>query len=152
SALSNEDCAKTAAAPVMELKKPAAAASGEEKGMFERGRATINIKFDTNKAVVKPIYHEELKKFADVLKKNPEINLKIEGHTDDVGKDEANMKLSQMRAESVRAYLIEKFDIAADRLTAKGYGESRPVYDNRVAIGREKNRRVEAAVSYRVKK
>ncbi|MBN1663646.1 MAG: OmpA family protein, partial [Deltaproteobacteria bacterium] len=152
SALSNEDCAKTAAAPVMELKKPAAAASGVEKEILERGRATINIKFDFDKAVVKPMYHDELKQFADVLKKNPEINLKIEGHTDDVGSDEYNQKLSERRAQVVRTYLVDVFRIDAERLTAKGYGESRPVYDNRVEIGRAKNRRVEAAVSYFIRK
>jgi OOP family OmpA-OmpF porin len=160
SALSNQDCAKTPAAPVVpvapvkELKKPAesAAAAAIAKQIIEKGRATINIKFDFDKSVVKPQYHQELAKFAEVLQNHPEVKLIIEGHTDDVGKDEYNQKLSERRAESVRAYLVQKFGIAEDRLTAKGYGEARPVYDNRVAVGRAKNRRVEAVANFTITK
>jgi len=157
SVLSNESCAKTKPLPpppVQEVKKPAesAAAAAVAKEIIEKGRATIDIKFDFDKAVVKPKYHDELGKFAEVLKNHPEINLVIEGHTDSVGKDDYNLKLSQKRADAVRTYIIEKFGIDANRLTAKGYGETRPVYDNRVKIGRDKNRRVEAAANYIIKK
>ena len=86
------------------------------------------------------------------MKNHPELNLIIEGHTDSVGKDAYNQKLSQRRADAIRKYIIEKFGVEANRLTAKGYGESRPIYDNRVAVGRAKNRRVEAAADYIIKK
>lgn len=153
SAFSNQSCVLTPALPVQETKKPAAAApSAVEKQIVEKGRATIDIKFDTGKAIIKPQYHQELAKFAQVLKKHRDIKLTIEGHTDDVGSEESNLKLSQRRANAVRVYLIDKFDIAFERLTAKGYGESRPLYDNRVAIGRAKNRRVEAVADYVIKK
>ncbi len=69
-------------------------------------------------------------------------NIEVAGHTDSRGSDEYNMTLSQQRAEAVRNYLISK-GIAADRLTAKGYGESQPVADNATDEGRFKNRRVE---------
>jgi len=69
-------------------------------------------------------------------------NIEVAGHTDSRGSDEYNMNLSQQRAEAVRNYLISK-GIAADRLTAKGYGESQPVADNATDEGRFKNRRVE---------
>lgn len=158
SPLSSEKCAKTLKPKVIELKKPAAAApvmtEKEKKAaevakvIREKGKATIDIKFDLNKANVKPQYHDELEKFALVLKNNPDINIVIAGHTDSTGSEAYNLKLSQRRAESVRAYLIKKFGIAEDRLKAKGYGEARPDYDNRVAIGRAKNRRVEAVAEY----
>ncbi|OHE62340.1 MAG: hypothetical protein A2X71_06540 [Thiobacillus sp. GWE1_62_9] len=70
------------------------------------------------------------------------VNIEVAGHTDSRGSDAYNMKLSQERAEAVRNYLISK-GIAADRLTAKGYGESQPVADNATDEGRAQNRRVE---------
>jgi outer membrane protein OmpA-like peptidoglycan-associated protein len=70
------------------------------------------------------------------------VNIEVAGHTDSRGSDAYNMNLSQQRAEAVRNYLISK-GIAADRLTAKGYGESQPVADNATDEGRAKNRRVE---------
>jgi outer membrane protein OmpA-like peptidoglycan-associated protein len=70
------------------------------------------------------------------------MRLRIEGHTDDVGADEFNQKLSQDRADSVRTYLVGK-GIAEDRLEAVGYGETKPVQDNKTSAGRAANRRTE---------
>ncbi|MHB0974649.1 MAG: OmpA family protein [Thiobacillus sp.] len=70
------------------------------------------------------------------------VNIEVAGHTDSRGSDAYNMNLSQQRAEAVRNYLVSK-GIAADRLSAKGYGESQPVADNATDEGRFKNRRVE---------
>lgn len=70
------------------------------------------------------------------------VNIEVAGHTDSRGSDKYNMNLSQRRAEAVRSYLVSK-GIAADRLTAKGYGESQPVADNATDEGRFQNRRVE---------
>jgi len=107
----------------------------------------IDIQFDTNKADIKPKYHEELKKLGDFLKEFPNAKGTIEGHTDSVGTKAANMKLSQRRAESVRNYLIKNFDIAPNRISAKGYGPTKPIADNKTAAGRQKNRRIEANFS-----
>ncbi len=76
------------------------------------------------------------------LKKYPQITIEIRGHTDSVGKYESNMRLSQKRAESVKAYLVKK-GIQSSRIQAVGFGPSSPVADNRAAAGRAKNRRIE---------
>lgn len=104
----------------------------------------LKIEFDTGKADIKPKYHAEIGKVAEFMKKYPEANGVIEGHTDNVGGYDYNMKLSERRAASVRNYLIEKFGIAPDRLTAKGYGYTKPVASNKTKAGRQKNRRIEA--------
>ncbi|HET7506201.1 MAG TPA: OmpA family protein, partial [Kofleriaceae bacterium] len=77
--------------------------------------------FDTNKATIKPVSFALLDDVALALKDNPKIQVEIQGHTDSQGDDNFNLKLSQRRAESVRAYLLKK-SITADRMTAKGYG------------------------------
>jgi len=135
--------------PQVELKKEAAAV---EKELIEKGRARIDIKFDFNKAVVKPQYHDELQKFADVLKAHPELHVVIEGYTDSVGDDAYNLKLSEKRAASVRKYLIKKFGVDESRVSSKGYGETKPIDTNKTAKGRANNRRVEAVVDYIIKK
>jgi len=116
------------------------------KELLEKGRATINIEFDTNKADVKPKYQEELQKFADVMKAYPKLKVIIEGHTDNVGAKDYNQQLSAKRAESVKNYLIKTFGIEESRLTSKGYGISKPIADNKTKQGRQQNRRVEAVV------
>ncbi len=141
-----------------EIKAPAPAPivpapSVMEKSIIEKGRATLDIKFKTNKADIQPQYHEELAKFADIMNRHPELgNITIEGHTDSVGDAAYNQKLSQRRAESVSKYLSTKLGVDAKRLSAKGFGESKPIADNKVASGRLQNRRVEAAVDYTVEK
>lgn len=141
---------------VMQEQKAAPAASAEiaavAKRIIEKGRATINIEFDTGKSIIKPRYHNELKKFADVLKSYPDLNVVIEGHTDNVGRQVYNQKLSEKRAESIKSYIVNKFGVPDSQLSAKGYGPSRPIASNKTPAGRKKNRRVEAAVDYAVKK
>mgnify|MGYP000138230854 FL=1 len=101
------------------------------------------VQFATNKAVILPESFGLLNNVATVLNANPEIRLvEVQGHTDDVGQDAYNMKLSQRRAEAVRKYLIEK-GVAADRLVAKGFGESKPLVSGRDEDSRARNRRVE---------
>jgi outer membrane protein OmpA-like peptidoglycan-associated protein len=80
-----------------------------------------------------------------LLKGNPEKKIEIGGHTDNVGSDEANLTLSNNRAQSVVDYLIKK-GIATTRLTAKGYGETLPIATNDTDAGRAKNRRTEFKV------
>jgi OmpA-OmpF porin, OOP family len=105
---------------------------------------TLAIEFDSNKADIKSKYHEEIGKVADFLKKYPTTTGTIEGHTDNIGNAAMNQRLSQRRAESVKNYLVQKFGIDPARLTAKGYGMTRPIADNKTATGRQKNRRIEA--------
>lgn len=105
------------------------------------------IYFETNKAELKLISHSALDDLAEILKRNENVNLTVEGHTDSDGDDAYNADLSQKRTESVKAYLISK-GIAESRLTAIGYGETKPVADNKTNAGKAKNRRVELKTSY----
>jgi outer membrane protein OmpA-like peptidoglycan-associated protein len=87
---------------------------------------------------------------AAVLEAHPELTrVEVRGHTDDVGDDVRNLDLSQRRAASIRAWLVAH-GIAAERITARGYGETQPLADNRSAAGRAVNRRVEFVVTARV--
>jgi outer membrane protein OmpA-like peptidoglycan-associated protein len=100
------------------------------------------VHFDNNKATLRPESFAILDKTAEAMKHWADAKIEVAGHTDSNGSDKHNMDLSQRRAEAVRDYLISK-GIAADRLVAKGYGESHPIADNKTAAGRLINRRVE---------
>lgn len=105
---------------------------------------TLNVEFDFDKADVKSKYHGVLEKVAEFMKQYPQTTTVIEGHTDNRGKYEYNIRLSERRAESVKNYLVEKFGIEASRLSTKGYGYTKPVATNATAAGRQKNRRIDA--------
>jgi OOP family OmpA-OmpF porin len=107
---------------------------------------TLNIDFDIDKVLIRPEYHNEIAKVGDFMKKYETTTAVIEGHTDNVGTPEHNMDLSTRRAGSVVNYLVDHFGIERSRLTAKGFGESRPVADNTTDAGRQKNRRIEAVI------
>lgn len=89
----------------------------------------------------------QLDDLSDILKKYLEANLVIEGHTDNTGDAEKNVTLSQKRCESVKTYLISK-GVDVNRLSATGFGQTRPIDDNATAAGRAKNRRVELRTQY----
>jgi outer membrane protein OmpA-like peptidoglycan-associated protein len=119
---------------------------GKEKVRIEGKKIVIldKVYFATNKDVILARSFPLLQQVGQVLRANPELKkVRVEGHTDSQGKDEANMDLSQRRANSVRKRLIEQEGIAPERLEAVGYGETRPVDNNKTAKGRENNRRVE---------
>lgn len=101
-----------------------------------------NVFFETAKADLKPESKIELNKLVDLLKANPEKKVEIGGHTDNVGADAANQVLSDNRAKAVVDYLIQK-GIPAEKLVAKGYGETTPLDTNDTEEGRAKNRRTE---------
>jgi outer membrane protein OmpA-like peptidoglycan-associated protein len=101
------------------------------------------ITFDFNSAVVKPISYPALDDAARVLKAKPKMKVEIGGHTDSVGPDAYNMKLSNERAMAVREYLMRYHNIETYRLIAVGYGETQPIADNRTRSGRDMNRRIE---------
>ena len=149
----SEPIARAAAPPpVQEMKKAPEAAAPVEQKILEKGRATLDVEFDTGKAIVKPAYYKDIEAVADVLKKYPDLKIVVEGHTDNVGGEKYNLNLSQKRAEAVKAVMVNNFKIASDRITAKGFGFSNPLADNSTKEGRQQNRRVEAAVEYTVKK
>lgn len=139
-------------APVVAPQPAPVATTAMEKAIIEKGRATLNVQFKTGKSDIQPQYQAELAKFADIMKKHPDLKVTIEGHTDNTGGAAYNKKLSQQRAESVKRYLVQKLGIDASRLSAVGYGLTRPIADNATAGGKMKNRRVEAAVEYSVEK
>jgi OOP family OmpA-OmpF porin len=112
----------------------------------EKVSIMLNVEFDTAKSVVKEKYRDDIKRVADFMKMYPETNAAIEGHTDNIGNAEYNQKLSDARAKSVRQYLIKNFGIKASRLTAVGYGLTKPIASNDTEEGRQKNRRVEAVL------
>jgi OOP family OmpA-OmpF porin len=117
-----------APAPVVDLCKP----------------TKLNVAFDTDKAVIKPVSYAELDTVGAFLNKYPKAKGVIEGHTDSVGSTAYNQKLSQRRADAVRLYVVDKFKVDGARIAAKGYGESKPVATNKTAVGRAQNRRVMA--------
>ncbi len=102
-----------------------------------------NVPFNENKSNISPEAAKVLDQVGRTLKENPNIRIEIAGHTDSTGSDKADMAISLKRAESVKKYLIDKFNISADRLVVKGYGKTKPIADNSTKEGRAKNRRVE---------
>ena len=101
-----------------------------------------NINFDTGKAIIKPQYFAQLDKIASIMNANPNLRITVEGHTDSVGDEAYNQKLSEQRAQSVMKYLTSA-EVDISRLTAVGYGESRPIADNNTTAGKALNRRIE---------
>jgi OOP family OmpA-OmpF porin len=101
-----------------------------------------NIFFDFDKSTLRPESYHELNRWVQVFKKNPELKAEIHGHTCWIGTEAYNQGLSERRATAVVNYLVSQ-GVAADRLTMKGYGETRPIASNETREGREQNRRVE---------
>lgn len=121
-----------------------AAASLKQQLAKEGHIALYGIYFDTDKSVPKPESEATLENVLQLLKDDPTLKLEVQGHTDNVGSAEHNAALSDARAASVKTWLTGH-GIAADRLTSKGYGATKPVADNNTPEGRAKNRRVELA-------
>lgn len=120
-------------------------AEGElEKHLVEERRVDVyGIYFDFASDGIRKESEPVLKEIGDVLKKNSAWTLSIGGHTDNVGSDAANLELSQRRSTAVRVALVQRYGIAADRLTSAGYGEGAPKDTNDTPEGRARNRRVE---------
>ena len=104
------------------------------------------VTFEFNKATLRPESESTLQRVAGALQGSAALNVEVQGHTDNVGTDDYNLKLSDARAQSVKAWLAAHA-IAAARMTAKGYGRNQPVADNGSDEGRARNRRVEIARS-----
>jgi len=106
--------------------------------------ALYGVLFDFNKSTLQPASDPLLQQILSLLTKDASLKLEIQGHTDNVGNDAYNQTLSEARARAVVTWLTQH-GIAADKLTAKGYGKTMPVADNGNDAGRAKNRRVEIA-------
>jgi outer membrane protein OmpA-like peptidoglycan-associated protein len=104
-----------------------------------------NVQFDFDKAELLPGYEKELEKLVDLMTDFPYLRVEIEGHTDDQGSDEYNLKLSDARAKAVVDYLLKK-KVEQERLSWKGYGEGKPLQPNDNEANRAINRRVEFRV------
>ena len=105
-----------------------------------------DVLFDTAKYTLRPVAREKLAKVAGVVSGHPGLALQVEGHTDDIGADDYNQRLSEQRGKAVRDYLTGQ-GIAQDSVTTRGLGETQPVASNENAAGRQQNRRVELVVS-----
>lgn len=104
-----------------------------------------NINFNTGSPVLLPSSYLELDKLVNLLQANPHMEILIVGHTDNLGDPEKDLILSEQRAENVKQYLTEK-GIRSNRLSAKGFGITKPIADNKTPLGRAKNRRVEFSI------
>lgn len=114
-------------------------------------RVELDVKFDFDKAAVRPESYAEIKTVAEFMNQYPQTTTTVEGHTDSVGTEAYNMELSKRRADAVREVMVDQYGVAADRVSAVGEGESNPVADNATAEGRAINRRVEASVEAQAK-
>ena len=122
----------------------AVGAADTRNKLIEEGRfVTRGILFDVNSANIKPESYGTLKDIANVLKENPDVKVRVIGHTDSDGDDKKNLELSKKRAESVRASLEKEFGIDASRVEVDGKGESEPADKNDTPEGKANNRRVE---------
>lgn len=105
------------------------------------------IRFKKGKAEIDPACDPTMRYIAKLIKETPGFHVQVDGHTDNVGNAESNKKLSQERAEAVVKYLVEKKSVDAKRLSAKGWGDTQPIADNKTEKGRAKNRRVDFTVT-----
>lgn len=117
----------------------------QREGDTIRLQAPAGITFDTNRADVRPEFKPVLDQLAGSINQYPGTVVQVEGHTDSVGSASYNQTLSENRANSVRGYLIQR-GVPGSRMTAVGYGLTRPVADNATVEGRAKNRRVEILI------
>jgi fibro-slime domain-containing protein len=124
--------------------RPSLTAAQMREELRTQGRFVVHdIHFAFNKTDITPDSAAILAEVAKVLQSDPTLRLRIEGHTDNIGSEAYNSDLSQRRAESVKTYLVQHFQIDPNRLTTAGFGFSRPIASNDTAQGRAQNRRVE---------
>lgn len=112
-------------------------------------RVRLDVKFDFDRAEVPPAYEGDLLKLRDALLQFPELTVTLEGHTDNKGRDDYNLRLSEKRAQACRALILRDGGIAPERVMAVGFGRSRPIADNATESGQALNRRTVAEVNSR---
>lgn len=130
----------TAPAPAPDAAAVAAAEAAAAAAEIEKV-VLAGVSFEMGSSKLRPEAHEPLRAVAKAMKAHPSLRVEVEGHTDSIGDRGKNERLSQRRAESVRQFLVGE-GVDATRLTAKGYGEAKPVDSNETNEGRARNRRV----------
>jgi OOP family OmpA-OmpF porin len=136
----------SAPAPVAEPPPP----EPQKRVEVRENKIVINekVQFEVDSAKILPVSHDLLNEVAKVIKEHPQIKkIEIEGHASAEGSDDHNMRLSDKRAKAVMKFLNGEGGITKGMLSAKGYGETRPIADNETEEGREKNRRVEFTIT-----
>lgn len=123
------------------------AVMNREAEPIESKIAFKSLEFENGKADILQAMHQDLDKLANFLIDHPTFRLNISGHTDSQGKEDSNLRLSQARADAIKAYLIYQFKIAAPRIQAHGYGSSKPIVEEKSDVDRSLNRRVEFEIS-----
>jgi OOP family OmpA-OmpF porin len=108
----------------------------------EKSSMALDVEFASGQAAIRPQFRTAMEKATQFIKEHPGRKVLVEGHTDSIGSEAYNLRLSQQRAESVRNYLIENFQVDPAEITGRGYGEADPVADNSTQEGRQQNRRV----------
>lgn len=129
---------------------PPAEPEPQKRVEVRENKIVINekVQFELDSDKIMPVSHSLLDEVAKVIKEHPGIQaIEVEGHASAEGSDTHNQKLSDRRAKSVMKYLTKTAGIAKEMLSAKGYGETRPIADNESEDGREKNRRVEFTIT-----
>jgi OOP family OmpA-OmpF porin len=124
---------------------PAQPQSAPPSATPEKASIALNVFFEFNSDKILPDYFRDLDKLGNVLTA-PEYSanrVQVEGHTDSIGSESYNLRLSERRAESVKQYLVQHFQIPSDRLVVRGFGKGQPIASNATSDGRDKNRRVE---------
>jgi len=109
-------------------------------------KMTLQVFFDSGKAILTETDLKELPKAVDFLKKYPGTKIRLDGYTDSTGAEAYNMKLSERRATAVRDYLVKEAGVDSSKITVVGHGGADPVADNKTPEGRAKNRRVEISI------
>ncbi len=127
---------------VKEAMKQDVTASDMFDALNREGHIALYINFDTGKSTIKPESKPIIEQIVQMMKANPDLKIGVEGHTDNVGNPKSNKTLSDERAKSVVAAIVTQ-DIDTKRLSAAGYGQDKPIADNKTEEGRAKNRRVE---------
>ena len=115
--------------------------------ILENERVKLDVKFEFDKAALQPGFAQDLLRVRALLLKYPEVSVTLEGHTDWIGSDKYNQKLSERRANSCRDFILAEPGIAPERVRAVGYGKTRPIADNNTDEGRALNRRTVAELS-----
>lgn len=133
--------------PAPPTAKPTAPVTETERQLLERGRIRLeNVYFETASAVLLAESETALNEAGSALEKFPDLKIEVEGHTDTRGSSAFNQRLSQARSETVRKYLVDRFKLRGENLTARGYGETRPETRERNDEELLRNRRVELRV------
>lgn len=145
SACSAEDMVQALRPPAEFTTRGVGKIAGKPATMAGRPSVNLQVQFATNSGVILPQYHAIVKELGKALSGSElsPYRFEIQGHTDNIGSDPQNERLSQKRAESVKRYLVQSFAIPPERLTATGYGKKEPIAPNDTPEGRSKNRRVQ---------